>query len=97
MSKQREVRLIIRELMDKPEYKHLSYNDILNAVYYAQFGFIHEVMTTGDRENVDTYKGVPIQHFGRFIAHPKRVNELIKYFKEKKDNEGNSEQLSSEE
>ena len=87
MSKQREVRLAIRELMNRPEYKHLSYGDILNAVYFGQFGFVHNMMSNGDKKTFSSFKSVLIRYLGSFIAHPKRVDICIN--KHKKDG-GNS-------
>lgn len=84
MSKQREVRLAIRELTERPEYKHLSYGDILNIVYYSQFGFVHKVMSDGDKENPKSYKSILIRYLGSFIAHPKRVDLYIERYKKNK-------------
>lgn len=77
MSRQRDVRLLVRNLMDRPEYKHLSFNDIMDVVYWSQFGFLHNVMTNGDAVNPDTYKSVRLKHFASFIAHPKKVEIKI--------------------
>ena len=74
MSKQRDVRLAIRELMSKPEYKHLSYKDILNAVYFSQFGFLKKVMTDPEFNDPSSYKNVAFRYVGSFIAHPKKVD-----------------------
>lgn len=82
MSKQREVRLAIRELMNREEYSHLSYGEILNAVYFGQFGFLNKTMKGGDNKSFSSYKSVLIRYIGSFIAHPKRVDLRIEKFKE---------------
>jgi hypothetical protein len=88
MSKQKNVRHIIRELMDRPEYKHLSYTDILNAVYWAQYGFVHKMMLDGDKINPETYKSVALKYMGSFIAHPKKVAIYTERNREKMKEEG---------
>lgn len=95
MSKQREIRLIIRELMDRPEYRHLSYNDILNIVYYSQYGFVHNMMSNADKYDFDSYKSVMLKYMGSFIAHPKKVDLYVERNKKKLDEES-SEPIPSE-
>ena len=90
MSQQKEVRDIIKELMELDEFKHLSYTDILNAVYWSQFGFVHDMISKSNREDASTYKSVMLRYLGSFIAHPKRVNDFVergKLIKERKENE----------
>jgi len=95
MSRQREVRLLIRELMERPEWKHLSYTDILNAVYWGQFGFVNKMITGGDKANPESFKSTRLNYLGSFIAHPKRVEIATEYFKKhgkyNKDRDNNEE------
>lgn len=84
-------------MMEMPEYKHLSYEDILNVVYWSQFGFVHDVVSAGDQANMDTYKSVMLNYFGSFIAHPKRIEGSIEYFKNKENDEEHSRRIQSEE
>lgn len=79
MSRQKDVRLIIREMAEQPEYKHLSYKDILEVVYWSQFGFINDLMASGDKMDADSFHSVRLGHIGSFIAHPKRVKSRIDY------------------
>lgn len=83
MSKQRGVRLIIREIMDMPEYKDLSYTDILNIVYWSQYGFVHNTISNGSITDSDSYKSIRLTHMGSFIAHPKKIQQKIEYFAKK--------------
>ena len=77
MSKQKDVRLIIRELSEMDEFKDLSYTEILNAVYWAQFGFIHDMISSCDKTDASTYHSIQLPYFGSFIAHPKRVSIIV--------------------
>lgn len=87
MSKQRETRLVIRELMEMPQFKHLSYNAICNAVYYAQYGFVHDMISNADKTDFDSFKSVSIRHIGSFIAHPKKVDLCVQRHTKKEEDE----------
>lgn len=99
MSKQKDVRLIIRELSEMEEYKDLSYTDILNAVYWAQFGFVHNMISSCNKLDESSYHSIRLPYWGSFIAHPKRVNIVVESHKAKlkdKENEECSESISPE-
>lgn len=73
--------------MDRPEYKDLSYNDMLNIAYWAQFGFVHNMISSGDKLDDSSFKNVTIPRLGSFIAHPKRVQKKVNYHKNKEEND----------
>jgi len=83
MSKQRDVRLIVRKMMENPEYEGLTYSDILDIVYWSQFGFVYQVISSGDKKIFDSYDSVMLKYLGSFIAHPARIDACIKYNKNK--------------
>jgi len=79
MSTQRSVRLIIRELVDMPEYKDLSYTDILNIVYWSQFGCVHNTISNCDILDKESFNSIALAHLGSFVAHPKKVEQRVEY------------------
>lgn len=97
MSKQKQVRLIIREMMEMPEFKKYSYGEILNAVYFAQFGFLRKLMMEGNYKDESSYKSIAFPYLGRFIALPSRIQNYVAYYKRVEEDEGLDEGLSSEE
>jgi nucleoid DNA-binding protein len=76
---QREIRNVVKILATK---YNLSYQDTLNIVW-SQYGYVHDVIESAEKNNVDTFDNVQLKGLGTFYVSKKHVEFLKKKSNEK--------------
>lgn len=67
---------------------------VIEKIYKAEFKFLREKLSEGDKKNPDSLNIVYLRKFGRFVPDyykMKRVEEMIEKMKLKKDNDERKE------